>query len=246
MDNIQAYDTYVESISKLTENLGVIGAFIQIIGFVIFILMIYILTQQRNNNKNIKDYQEKLDEINKIGPLLTELQKAIDRIDSKTLRIEQLIREKADIINITLTNYLSDVLSERTKLKEQLDIFNSQIRSSTANMLDMKNEEGKTQQQLDEQRRDLTIDYIQLIFDFQEFVSKVKENEDMYKLFKPNIESLQKKIQDYIYDYGLKDFNKFLNENYSQRTIDVIKEYIDLIDIDESGKIDIAKEGKKE
>ena len=248
MDNIQSYERYLESISMLTENLGIIGQFIQIIGFVVFVLMIYILSQQKSNNKYIKNYQDRLEDIKGIETILKELQEAIEQIDNKLFRLEQMIRNKFETLDITFKDYLSDIVSNKAKYKEKMDVLDAKMRSNITDILDtnemLKKEHQKTEQNLKDINDNIMANYVQLIIDFQELVSELKDNPEMYTLFEWRIEDIRRRIKKQIQNYGAEKFNKFLADNYSQETIDFLDKYIDLIEVDESGKINIADDGR--
>lgn len=248
MENIQSYERYIESIISLTENLGVIGQFIQIIGFVVFTLMIYILSQQKNSNKYIKDYQEKLEDIREIEAILRQLQEAIEQIDNKLFRIDQMIRNKFETLDITFKDYLGDIVSTKAKYKEKIDILDANIRSNIQDIKNttetLKKEHYNNEQNIKDINNDIMRDYVQLIFDFQELVGDMKDNPEMCPLFEQRIESIRKRIKKQIHNYGAEKFNKFLADNYSKETIDFLDKYIDLIEVDESGKINIADDGR--
>ncbi len=248
MDNIQSYEGYIESIISLTENFGVIGQFIQIIGFVVFTLIIYILSQQKSSNKYIKDYQKKLEDIREIEQILRDLQEAIEQIDNKLFRLDQMIRNKFETLDITFKDYLGDIVSKETKYKEKIDILDANIRSNIQDIKDttemLRKEHQENEQNLQNINDDMMRDYVQLIFDFQELIGEMKNNPEMCPLFEQRIESIRKRIKKQIHKYGAEKFNKFLADNYSKETIDFLDKYIDLIEVDESGKINIADDGR--
>ncbi len=248
MDNIWSYEGYIKSIISLTENLGVVGQLIQIIGFVVFTLIIYILSQQKSSNNYIKDYQKKLEDIREIEQILRDLQEAIEQIDNKLFRLDQMIRNKFETLDITFKDYLGDIVSKETKYKEKIDILDANIRSNIQDIKDtnemLKKERQGNEQNIKDINDDMMRDYVQLIFDFQELVSEVKDNPEMCQLFEDRIDNMRKRIKKQIQNYGAEKFNKFLTEHYSQETISMLDKQIDFIEVDKDGRINIKDDGR--
>jgi len=81
-----------------------------------------------------------------------------------------MIRNKFETLDITFKDYLSDIVSNKAKYKEKMDVLDAKMRSNITDILDtnemLKKEHQKTEQNLKDINDNIMANYVQLIIDF--------------------------------------------------------------------------------
>lgn len=197
MENITDYEPYVKMITELTNNMGILGFFLQIFQIIIFQFISFVFLQFKSSNKTIKNQQESITKINstlnhiqeiipdsnnKIRSLLIDIEKLISNYESRLTMYEEELSQKEEEIQ-QLEDKQS--LKQEQKKKELLEFIIQEIQTFYFNdQVQQIMESDKTIKEKFENLRDQTLFYLNKIFNQDEILSFLKlynKNSNTYK-----------------------------------------------------------------
>ena len=232
MENIPSYDNFNSSIEFLTQNLGVIGTFLAIIAFVIFVLLISMFVSFRQNGKQIADYQKKLDKVLHLNNTLGEIQKSLDIIDRRIGRMEIQISNEYEKVNNTMNSYLQDIVDKKTKLEQTLNNLDVEMRTTIANLMEINQEMDRQnddkQVEIQSKYESSIISFIGVILEFQQFLKYIKNNEELMKIMEGRVTTIRSKIKRAINSVGVGEFRAILESKQSKEVVELIEKEIGL------------------